>query len=291
MNNLSSLACIRFVGVDMRSFLQGQLSNDLELLSPGQSLMACCNSAQGRVQAIIRLIERTDGIFAIVPRSIVETTINRLRKFVLRAKVSIEDARDLIQIAWVNADQLAQAGWPDPASAGEHIQQGSLSVLRWPDAHQERFVVLQPGVAAPASAELDHAWQLAEIRAGLPQVLTETHESFVAQMLNLDLLSGISFNKGCYTGQEIIARAHFRGVVKRRMFRLAAACSPPAAGTRILAGDTHAGEVVMSAVTDNGCELLGVVSLAQRHATLHLDGQPAATLEFMTLPYAVPDEA
>ncbi len=117
---------------------------------------------------------------------------------------------------------------------------------------------------------METQWRLAEIRSGLPQVLPETHESFVAQMLNLDLLSGISFDKGCYTGQEIIARTQYRGAIKRRMFRFSAACPPPQPGTRILQGDQHAGDVVDAAATPEGCELLAVVSLAQRDAALEL---------------------
>jgi folate-binding protein YgfZ len=118
-------------------------------------------------------------------------------------------------------------------------------------------------------------------------VYPQTHEAFVAQMLNLDLLGGISFEKGCYTGQEIIARAHFRGTVKRRMFRFAANCAPPSPGTRVLAGEQHAGDVVDAAATAEGCELLAVISLAQLQETLHLDGQQNSTLQPSPLPYEV----
>jgi len=118
-------------------------------------------------------------------------------------------------------------------------------------------------------------------------VLPRTHESFVAQMLNLDLIGGISFEKGCYTGQEIIARAHFRGTVKRRMFRFGAVCTPPVPGTRVLAAGAHAGEVVDAVATGTGCELLAVVSLAHKDSALTLDSNPAVTLEQLPLPYPV----
>ena len=90
-------------------------------------------------------------------------------------------------------------------------------------------------------------------------------------MLNLDLLGGISFEKGCYTGQEIIARTHFRGAIKRRMFRFECACPPPAPGTRSPRGEQHAGDVVDAAATSTGCELLAVISLAQQDAELELE--------------------
>jgi folate-binding protein YgfZ len=130
-------------------------------------------------------------------------------------------------------------------------------------------------------------WRLAGIRAGLPQVYPQTHEAFVAQMLNLDLLGGVSFDKGCYTGQEIIARTHFRGAIKRRMLRFECASPPPAPATRILAGDQHAGDVVDSAATSAGCELLAVISLAQQDAVLELETNRGVALRRLPLPYSV----
>jgi folate-binding protein YgfZ len=120
----------------------------------------------------------------------------------------------------------------------------------------------------------------------LPQVYPETHEAFVAQMLNIDLLGGINFEKGCYTGQEIIARAHFRGTVKRRMFLFHGAGPAPEPGTRVLSGEQHAGDVVDSVATDDGFDVLAVVSLAQLNAPLHVDGL-TAPLTRLPLPYAV----
>jgi len=106
-------------------------------------------------------------------------------------------------------------------------------------------------------------------------------------MLNLDLLGGISFEKGCYTGQEIIARTHYRGAVKRRMFRFGAACAPPAPGTRVLSAGQHAGDVVDSAPAGEGCELLAVVSLAQANQALQLDDTQQSPLHGLPLPYEV----
>jgi tRNA-modifying protein YgfZ len=128
---------------------------------------------------------------------------------------------------------------------------------------------------------------LAGIRAGLPQVYPETYETFVAQMLNLDVLGGVNFEKGCYTGQEIIARTHFRGAIKRRMFRFECACPPPAPGTRVLAGEQHAGDVVDAAATGAGCELLAVTNLAQQDAELELESNRGARIRKLPLPYSL----
>jgi hypothetical protein len=223
-------------GADSRPFLQGQLSADVDALTSSRALLASCNSAQGRVQAVVWLVERGAGIALLLPASMTELTATRLRKYVLRSKVRIE---------------------------------ASATAVDLPEPHPYR----------------EPDWQLAGIRAGLPQVYPQTHESFVAQMLNLDLLNGVSFEKGCYTGQEIIARTHFRGAIKRRMFRFECACPPPVPGTRILIGEQHAGDVVDAAATSAGCELLAVINLAQQDAALKLEG--SAQLKKLPLPYSV----
>ncbi|HKS58543.1 MAG TPA: hypothetical protein VJS12_24830 [Steroidobacteraceae bacterium] len=230
------LAALRVSGADTRSFLQGQLSADIDALTPARPLLSTCNSAQGRVQAVLWLVEQEDGIALILPASMSERTVTRLRKYVLRSKVVIAEA---------------------PAS------------IELPPTHAYR----------------DPDWRLAGIRAGLPQVYPETYETFVAQMLNLDVLGGISFEKGCYTGQEIIARTHFRGAIKRRMFRFGSTGAPPAPGTRILAGDQHAGDVVDSAATKEGSELLAVINLTQQDAALEPESNRGELLRKLTLPY------
>jgi folate-binding protein YgfZ len=229
-------------GADARTFLQGQLSADVDALTPAHAMLASCNSAQGRVQAVLWLVERADGIELILPESLKERIAARLQKYVLRSKVKIAELPAAIDLATLD---------------------------RGPPAYRERD------------------WRLAGIRAGLPQVYPQTYETFVAQMLNLDLLGGVAFEKGCYTGQEIIARTHFRGAIKRRMFRFQCASPPPVPGTGVLMGGQHAGDVVDAAATDAGCELLAVVSLAQQDAELELESNRGARLQKLPLPYTL----
>ena len=279
---LPQFGTICVTGTDARSFLQGQLSFDLDRLGPGQLQVACCNSAQGRVQAIVWLVERSDCLVLLLPASMVDTTIARLRKYVLRSKVKIESGQERLAV---------YAGAPhfSPGQRLQHVEQGQVSLIAWPGAADDAsrtLMLAAPHAAATANGTAD-AWHLQDIRAGLPQVYAPTHELFVAQMLNLDLLNGISFDKGCYTGQEIIARTHYRGSIKRRMFRFAARCPPPAPATRIVAGEVHAGDVVDAAQTAEGCELLAVISLQQLDMALRLDGQPGGELQRLELPYGV----
>jgi folate-binding protein YgfZ len=281
---LAHLAALRVVGPDAASFLQGQLSAEISALRPTQALLAACNSAQGRVQAVIWLIERDDGVALILPESIRGSITARLRKYVLRAKVKIESDEPRLIAGVVEAGALAHI---DELSADRaHLQHAGVSFVRLPGHAQVLLLASAPSWSEPnASGAI--AWRLDDVRAGLPQVYPETHEAFVAQMLNLDLLDAISFTKGCYTGQEIIARTHYRGAIKRRMFRFRAPCAPPAPGARIAVDDQHAGDVVEAIAVAGGCELLAVVSLSQVEQRLTLESATGAQLEQLALPYEI----
>ena len=174
------LGLLAFRGPDAAKFLQGQLSADTESLAPGASTLAGLHNPQGRVIAILSLSRTSPEEFlAALPRELLATVAQRLRKYVLRARVRIEEVA---------------------------------------------------GAAAIPTRDLD------DVRQGLPQVYAATSEQFVAQMLNLDLLGAIAFDKGCYTGQEVVARAHYRGRVKRRMQRWL-----NASGTDLKPGDSALG--------------------------------------------------
>lgn len=285
-SRLQRFGSIAVTGAAARSFLQGQLSFDMDRLTPQRIEVASCNSSQGRVQAVLWMIERSDAIVLVLPAAIVDATIARLRKYVLRARVKIESGAERFAVhdagALLAPDTIARV----------HAEREAMSLIRWPGA-SPRTLMLAPAAtsgqsdATRADAAREHAWHLDDIRAGLPQVYPQTHELFVAQMLNLDLLDGISFEKGCYTGQEIIARTHFRGTVKRRMLRFRANCEPPAPASRIVAEGAHAGDVVDAIATPEGCELLAVISLAQLGAALELDGVPDGKLERLGMEYRV----
>jgi folate-binding protein YgfZ len=284
MKSLNSLAVIEISGADAKSFLQGQLSNDINLLSSSNALLTSCNSAQGRVQCILTLIQRDDDVLAVLPASMRDSLILRLRKFILRSKVAIKDVSSELRCYSATREQLNAAAVVALAQPGSTLRSDAIISMRWWDTVAERYLVIRS--VDPTAMDGDAEWLRADIRARIPQVLPETHEMFVAQMLNLDLLHGISFNKGCYTGQEIIARAHFRGAVKRRLFLLAGKLPPPDPATRILTqlDGSHAGDVVASSAVDDGCELLAVLNLANKHDSLYLENYPAARLTLIGSP-------
>jgi folate-binding protein YgfZ len=278
-SQLTRWAVIMVSGADARAYLQGQLTADLDTLDSNRVQLACCNSPQGRVQAVFWMVARADGIALVLPAALVDSTVLRLRKYVLRAKAKIEAAKHL-QVAV--AARSALPADVTLANGVSHREMDGVSYFTLPGIED---VLLLGAFSASVDVETEHRWHLANIRAALPQVYPETHEAFVAQMLNIDLLGGISFEKGCYTGQEIIARAHFRGTVKRRMFLFRGTGPAPAPGTRVLSGQQHAGDVVDAVTHEEGCDILAVISVAQLNAPLHLDGQ-SSPLTRLPMPYA-----
>ncbi len=292
---LHILSALTFSGTDARSYLQGQLSHDLRKLTPDKAQLTSCNSAQGRVQAVLTLIERDGQIIALLPPTLRSRLLPRLKNYILRAKVQLLDDPALWTLSAMSRQCASEAFATLPEQPGDVVHAPAGSLLRW-WSHDERYLLLTPGAASEPVNHNDDSgvdacliWRRADIAAGLPQVYPETHESFVAQMLNLDALHGISFNKGCYTGQEIIARTHYRGTIKRRMLRYRADCSAPDPGTRIVSDGNPAGEVVDSVDTENGCELLAVMSLELATSPgLVLQDMPSASLSPLSLPYELP---
>jgi folate-binding protein YgfZ len=280
---LEDLAVLLVSGPEARHFLQGQLTADLHTLTVNNVVLAACNSPQGRVQAVLWLVERSDGIALLMNQALLEQTLTRLRRYVLRAKVTLEAER--LQVALTTGAESTATQTEDRT----HRQVDGRSYVRLP-GHSHLLIIAPALERFAVDGSASSTWHAEHLRAGLPEIYPQTHEQFVAQMLNLDLLDGINFEKGCYTGQEIIARTHFRGAIKRRMFRFSARCPAPAPGTRLLSGDQHAGDVVNAIAVDGGCELLAVVSLAQLDQPLELETNRGIALERLALPYDVRSE-
>lgn len=238
---LDHLGLIRVSGPDARDFLQGQFSNDITQVSPAQTQLSSYSNPKGRILAVLRIFEYGDALYLQLPRKLVADTLARLRMYVLHAKVQLADASGELPGLGVSGDTapnwLQSAGLPVSAAVDSAVAFAHGSVFRVPGATL-RFVihatqaVLNDCLAMPHQHGDSLAWRLQEIRAGLPAVYPETRELFIAQMLNLDTLGAINFKKGCYTGQEIIARLHYRGKTKQRLHRVHLATStPPAPGT------------------------------------------------------------
>jgi len=290
---LASLSLLRFSGPDAASFLQGQVSNDTRRLADGFPLLAAYSSAQGRVVAVLHLLPHSSGVLAILPRELAQTTRERLAKFVLRAKVKIEDLSDRYSVAGAHdTSALELAGLPAGAEA-PYVEHDEIAVARiGARSATARHWVVRPRDSAArggASEDADLAWRLADIRAGMPQVYAATSEQFVAQMLNLDLLDAINFTKGCYTGQEIIARTQHLGRIKRRLSRLLLPEGSWSIGQSLQLADGRTGRLTEVVRAGGGFEALAVLSLRDATAAIDTEAGSGAAVpaEELPLPYHV----
>jgi tRNA-modifying protein YgfZ len=282
---------MRLTGSDALSFLQGQVSNDTQLLSRNAPLLAAYSSAQGRVLALIYLIPHSSGILGILPREMIEPTIERMRKFILRAKVKIEDAGDSLVVAGQHIDASQFSGEATPNWYTENDGLGVASVGHDPSrcwivaAHEN----LHPVADGPEAQSREIEWRLADIRAGLPQIYPATSEAFVAQMLNLDLLDGISFTKGCYTGQEIIARTQHLGRIKRRLFRLQLPSGDWQIGQSLRLTDGRQGRLTEVVQRNGRSEALAVLSVEPGSAIAgNAPTEILVDARELPLPYTIP---
>jgi folate-binding protein YgfZ len=295
---LLHLGLLRFTGPDSSSFLQGQISNDTRRLSAGDPLLAAYSNPQGRVLAVMHLLPHSSGIAAILPRELVAPTLERLRKFVLRAKVQMEDAGDALQVSGHHgAHALRSAGLAVPQDGKGYVEQDGIGVglvrrdsdRYWVIGAAEKLA--QHHLAGdPSQADrVEHDWRLADIRDGLPQIYLGTTEAFVAQMLNLDLLDGISFSKGCYTGQEIIARTQHLGRIKRRLYRLRLPDGDWRVGQSVRLNDGRSGRLVEAAPSGESFEALAVLGVQAADAGETDLGSSAASIAAseLPLPYAL----
>ena len=274
---LDDLRVLAVSGADRLSFLQGQLTQDVASARPDRTVMAGWADARGRLLFAGHLfrteVASEDALALLVPAELADALLKRLRMYIVRAKV---------QATLLDLPVVGLIGTPAPIVAGQLVQ-----IL----SERQRHLLLGPATetrqfSADAGARSD--WQLADIAAGIPTIVAETTGEFVAQMVNLDLQEGISFTKGCYTGQEIVARMKYLGRVKRRMLRFSGAASPPESGAVLYVKRGSVGQVVSSARTAAGCEFLAVVVLDDLPGPFFLDEAGTKAVRRLDLPYSVP---
>lgn len=302
--DLSSLALIRARGPEAKTFLDAQLTNKLDTLDASRSLLAAWCSAKGRMLAVFRIFLRDGEYYLQLPASLRDDVLKRLHMFVLRSKVMLERAdTELVRFGLVGpagASLLCDATGFLPEGNNACVTSGTLTLLRLPGV-QPRFEIVAPiedattlweklrRSAVPAGSGI---WAWHDIMAGLPTVLPATSDAFVPQMANLELVGGVSFNKGCYPGQEIVARMQYLGRLKQRMACAHVAAEAPAAGTPIFAPD-RPGQSVGTVVDAQpspaeGSDLLAVIQTSSVQAgELHLGGETGPRLEIQPLPYSL----
>ena len=303
ISSLDHLGVLKVTGDDAQTFLQSQLSNDIKLLQDEQGhplaqISAYCNP-KGRILAQFTIIPSAEDYYLILSKDIIAKTIMRLRMFVLRSQVMIEDLSENIALLGVVGNDLP--GIELAENDYGVIQQNDIHAVKIPSASSVRYLLLAPlndaksvwQNASDCTAVSMDVWQWLDIQAGLPNVVSSTIEEFVPQMLNLELINGVNFKKGCYPGQEIVARMHYLGKPKRRMFKLHAnADTLPEPGTNLYihGGDGQSAGIVVNSQPgpDNGIDLLAVIRL--NHAgneQLRLENRDGPAVSFGELPYSL----
>jgi folate-binding protein YgfZ len=307
--DLSQLGLIGVCGPEAASFLQGQLTNDVLGLSESKSQLGSHCSHKGRMLASFRLFKLEGTVYLQLPRTQVEAMVQRLRMYLLRTEAAVEDASSRFA-------SIALAGYCAPSLLGARFEavpqqenalsrRGELTAIRIP-GDRPRFEILGPAtsmedmwdalatVATIANADY---WALLDIRAGIPSIYPQTSDTFVPQMTNLHLVEGVSFKKGCYTGQEVVARMQYLGKLKRRMYLAqVSAENRPTPGDVLHCPSSRseqaAGRVVDARPDRHGdYELLVVVQIdAAQHGEVRLGGPQGPLLSLSDPPYGFPAE-
>ncbi len=302
--DLSPMAVVDLTGPDAKEFLQNQVCNDLSVMSGEQiQLNGYCNP-KGRLLALFIAYTHLDGYRLLLPELVAASMLKRLQMFVLRAEVTITHRTDLV-VSGVVTDVSASPELPAPFASvpnqvlsktgDEHAQ-----VLRWHDSSQHaRYLCVGEAdtvIKLWQDSQFVHTtysyWRWGDINAGMPNVFASSVEQFIPQMLNMQLVDGLSFKKGCYPGQEIVARMQYLGKLKKHMKHLHAKGldkAPDPGHVLTTESNNNAGQVVDAIVDEHGVNLLAVVNKETPVSELKLQEQ---SLTEAPMPYSLnPDSA
>jgi folate-binding protein YgfZ len=284
-------------GADASKFLQGQLTCNLNYLSDSRASLGARCTQKGRMQSSFRILLEGDGVLLAMATELLEPQLADLKKYAVFSKSKLTDE----SAAWVRFGvdhgdaALVSLGLDLPAETDSVVRNDGLIAIRVSPQRAELWVATAQadavkGKLAAALGEGDlNQWLLGQVRAGIGQVMAGTRELFIPQMLNLQAIGGVSFKKGCYTGQEIVARMQYLGKLKRRLYRLQLAADElPEPGTALFS-PTHGsaiGEVVLAARDGQNIELLAVLQAeAAEGGDIHLGALEGPSLQLLDLPY------
>ncbi len=309
ITDLSYLGLIEVSGEDKKTFLQGQLTNDINAISSSLSHLSGLCTPKGRLRTLFTIFSRKDKLFLQLPLALQEETLKRLKMFVMMSKVELLDVNEsLIKIGIIGlqaSNILKENGFTIPTETNMVSEHNELQLIRL-SGKTPRFECIGPlekiqdlWKTLQNGAQLINAthWKLLDIQNGIPGVFASSKEAFIPQMLNLQVLNGINFKKGCYTGQEIIARMQYLGKLKRRMYR--AHCETdnlPLPGDLLYSATAKSGQgaghiVDAQKSLNGGIEILAVITIeAIENKDIFLDESLESALIIKELPYSVETE-
>lgn len=288
---------LTITGPDTDKFLQGQLSCDLNQARTQGSLMASHCNVKGHMISLFRLIAIENGAHLRLHHELLETAQAALAKYIIFSKAEISRSEDMVGLGLLGskAAELGRLATSEvPSEDNGVVINGNRLLIRVPGDRFELWLPeaealeLMPQLLEHAALTDSNSWLLSEVHAAIPDLRGSTSEAFIPQMTNLQALEGVSFTKGCYTGQEIVTRLQHRGQLKRPMYRLKATGTElPQAGDAIHSdAKENVGQVVFAARNGDAIELLAVVVKDQAdNQTLHLASQSGPVAELLELPY------
>ncbi len=303
--DLSNLGVIRASGDDALSFLHGQFTNDLNAINNENSQLSSYCNPKGRMLAIFRVFKKDDDYYLIVQRDVLEPVLKKLTMFKLMAKVDLTDVSEefvLFGIAGPDAAQnLDEQDIQIPGSTNSTIHKNETTVIHTPSESSRFLFISKPDIAiniwqslsSKATFSTYKTWELHDIQSGIPQVTAGTVEAFIPQMVNLELIGGVNFQKGCYPGQEIVARTHYLGKPNRRMYRISINTKDRTLpGTNIFSakdGDQPVGKIVSAQHSSvEICNALAVLRTEKENDNeLRLGSTTGPAITILTLPYSL----
>lgn len=306
ITDLGQYGLISATGPDTQAFLQGQFSNDVRLVTDETSQLNAYCSPKGRILASFRLFYLRDKYYLELPQALLEQTLKRLRMFVLRSQVVLDDATDTMcrmGLAGPDAEQYIRIlNLACPEEVDSTRLNEDVLVIRIPGPGP-RFEIHGPAHkliaywqqlaerTTPVGADI---WSLLDIQSGLPVIQSQTVESFVPQMVNLELINGVSFKKGCYPGQEIVARMQYLGKLKKRMYRAHVASNEAIQpGDALYSGSSDntqsIGNIVNAQLSpEGGYDVLAVIQITEvENGEIRLGDKTGCPLEINELPYSL----
>ena len=309
MADLSHLGLISAYGEEATTFLQGQLTNDIKQVDLEHSQLSAYCTPKGRILSNFRIFKRKETYYLRLPQEQLESSLKRLQMFILMAKITMKDSTDAlvhIGLSGPEADKHLQALIPEIPEQIDGVSQSNdytVIKLAGPHPRYEIYGELEPMSklwqhldvhAAPVGAD---AWSMLDILAGIPTVYPETSEAFVPQMINMQVINGVSFKKGCYTGQEVVARMQYLGKLKRHMFRVHIDSHHPVhPGDALYATGSTSGQgtgIIVEAkpMPDDGYEGLAVIDISDaQKGELKLIDENGPVITLKDLPYSLETE-
>ena len=292
---LPHLGVIQAHGEDAANFLHNQLTNDVLLLPVGQARLAAFCNAKGRMQASFVVLKTApDTVLLVLPQDLLAQTLKRLSMFVLRATVKLSDASAQHQMLGLVGSAVT-AAHPHVPWQCVHDERGAQQITLYPALGQPRALWIAPlDHPVPPGQPLTAAqWAYGEVMSGIAWVEPATFEAFVPQMLNYESVDGVNFKKGCYPGQEVVARSQFRGTLKRRAYLVRSSVALTAGDEVFSATDPSQPCGLIAQAASLGEVHVAVAELqiqAAQAADLHWRASDGPALQLLPLPYALRDD-